>query len=93
MASGYILSLNSENGREKADESTRRRNVREDVTGVNERGLSVPPAAGEGFSQFVLSRGKMSQKHSERSNCGTCDLPSSREHNNRIYNNGNHKFQ
>lgn len=71
--------------------------MREDVTGVNERGLSdaVLRAAGEGFNQFVLFRGKMSHKHSERSNCATCDLPTSlgwrtNEHNNRIYNNGNH---
>lgn len=77
MAFGYILSVNSENGREKAEESVRRRNVREDVIGVNELSDAVLRVAGEGFSRFVLFRGKMSQKHSERSICGTCDLPTS----------------
>lgn len=65
IAFGYILNVNSEDGREKAEESARRRNVREDVKGVNERDLSdvVLRSAAEGFSWFVPFRGATSQKY------------------------------
>lgn len=55
---GYIPNVNSGKGRENAEESACRRNVREDVQGVNEGDLSdaLLQSAGLGFSWFMLSR-------------------------------------
>lgn len=54
---GYILDVNSGNGREKAEESGLRRNVREDVKGVNGRDVSdtALPSAAVGWRRLVLS--------------------------------------